>query len=98
MKKLMIAGMAVLMMACKGENQAFHFDEMTYSPRETVFKLFAPADAACFVVVGNDSVKMTLGKDSIWTATVKRTERCGGRSQGYQSRRMGNRRSCVPSL
>ena len=28
MKKLMIAGMAVLMMACKGENQAFHFDEM----------------------------------------------------------------------
>ena len=67
----MIAGMAVLMMACKGENQAFHFDEMTYSPRETVFKLFAPADAACFVVVGNDSVKMTLGKDSIWTATVK---------------------------
>ncbi|MBR2242026.1 MAG: type I pullulanase, partial [Prevotella sp.] len=36
-----------------------------------VFKLFAPADAACFVVVGNDSVKMTLGKDSIWTATVK---------------------------
>ena len=71
MKKLMIAGMAVLMMACKGENQAFHFDEMTYSPRETVFKLFAPADAACFVVVGNDSVKMTLGKDSIWTATVK---------------------------
>ena len=67
----MIAGMAVLMMACKGENKAFHFDEMTYSPRETVFKLFAPADAACFVVVGNDSVKMTLGKDSIWTATVK---------------------------
>ena len=67
----MIAGMAVLMMACKGENQAFHFDEMTYSPRETVFKLFAPADAACFVVVGNDSVKMTLGKDSIWTAAVK---------------------------
>jgi len=67
----MIAGMAVLMMACKSENQAFHFDEMTYSPRETVFKLFAPADAACFVVVGNDSVKMMLGKDSIWTATVK---------------------------
>ena len=71
MKKLMMAGMAVLMMACKGENQAFHFDEMTYSPRKTVFKLFAPADAACFVVVGNDSVKMTLGEDSIWTAAVK---------------------------
>ena len=71
MKKLMIAGMAVLMMACKGENQAFHFDEMTYSPRETVFKLFAPVDAACYVVVGKDSVKMKLRKDSIWTATLK---------------------------
>ena len=67
----MIAGMAVLMMACKGENQAFHFDEMTYSPRETVFKLFAPVDAACYVVVGKDSVKMKLRKDSIWTATLK---------------------------
>ncbi len=71
MKKLIIAGMVMLMIACQSDKQAFHFDEMTYSPRETVFKLFAPADAACFVVVGNDSVKMTLGKDSIWTATVK---------------------------
>jgi len=69
--KLIMAGMTVLMMACQGENQAFHYDEVTYSPRETVFKLFAPADAACSVVVGSDSIPMKLGKDSIWTAKVK---------------------------
>ena len=71
MKKLIIAGMVVLMMACQSDKQAFHFDEVTYSSRETVFKLFAPADAACYVVVGKDSVKMKLRKDSIWTATLK---------------------------
>ena len=59
------------MMACQSDKQAFHFDEVTYSSRETVFKLFAPADAACYVVVGKDSVKMKLRKDSIWTATLK---------------------------
>ena len=53
------------------ENTAFCFDEMSYSPRETVFKLFAPTDATCLVVVGEDSVPMTLGADSVWTATVK---------------------------
>ena len=61
----------MLMIACQSDKQAFHFDEVTYSPRETVFKLFAPADAACYVVVGKDSVKMKLRKDSIWTATLK---------------------------
>ena len=71
MKKLIIAGMVMLMIACQSDKQAFHFDEVTYSPRETVFKLFAPADAACYVVVGKDSVKMKLRKDSIWTATLK---------------------------
>ncbi len=71
MKKLIIAGMVMLMIACQSDKQAFHFDEVTYSPRETVFKLFAPVDAACYVVVGKDSVKMKLRKDSIWTATLK---------------------------
>ena len=42
---------------------------MTYSPSETVFKLFAPTDAECYVKVGNDSIAMTLA-DSIWTATM----------------------------
>ena len=62
---------AALMMGCNPPKQeeGFCFDEMTYSPSETVFKLFAPADAECYVKVGNDSVAMTLA-DSIWTATM----------------------------
>jgi len=61
----------VLLTACKPSTEAFHFDEMVYSPNETVFKLFAPADAECFVVTDNDSIRMTLAADSIWTATLK---------------------------
>ena len=71
MKKLIFAGMTVLMMACKPNMEAFHFDEMTYSPDKTVFRLFAPTDAECFVVTDKDSVRMTLDADSIWTATLK---------------------------
>ena len=63
--------MTVLLTACKPSTEAFHFDEMVYSPDETVFKLFAPADAECFVVTDNDSIRMTLAADSIWTATLK---------------------------
>ena len=63
--------MVVLLTACKPTQEAFHFDEVTYSPQETVFKLFAPADAKCMVVVDNDSIGMTLREDSIWTATLK---------------------------
>ena len=63
--------MTVLMMACKPNMEAFHFDEMTYSPDKTVFRLFAPTDAECFVVTDKDSVRMTLDADSIWTATLK---------------------------
>ncbi len=67
-----------MVMACQGPKDygAFCFDEMTYSPNETVFKLFAPADAQCLVVVGTDSVKMEktgqpADKGAIWAATVK---------------------------
>ena len=63
--------MTVLLTACKPSTEAFHFDEMVCSPNETVFKLFAPADAECFVVTDNDSIRMTLAADSIWTATLK---------------------------
>ena len=63
--------MVALTMACQPNKEAFHFDEMTYSPNETVFRLFAPADAECYVVTDKDSVRMTLGADSIWTATIK---------------------------
>ncbi len=63
--------MIAMIVACTPKDTTFHFDEMTYSPSETVFKLFAPADAKCFVVVGNDTLSMTLGTDSIWTATAE---------------------------
>ncbi|MBR1932905.1 MAG: type I pullulanase [Prevotella sp.] len=72
MKRLAFAGMAALILACEPDrNTEFCFDEMTYSPSETVFKLFAPADAECFVVVGDDTLRMSLRSDSIWTATAQ---------------------------
>ena len=52
-------------------SQTFHFDEVTYSPEQTVFKLFAPNDAKCIVKVGKRKVKMTKMGDCLWTATVK---------------------------
>ena len=71
MKKIVFAGMMALAMACNPSKEAFHFDEMTYSPSETVFKLFAPADAECMVVLSDDSLTMELGADSIWTVIVR---------------------------
>ena len=62
--------MTVLLTACKPTTETFHFDEVTYSPQETVFKLFAPTDAKCLVVIDNDSIHMKLQGDSIWTATL----------------------------
>ena len=62
---------ALLLSACESEQKVFHFDEMTYSPSETVFRLFAPADATCYVVMDDVVLPMTLGADSIWTATAK---------------------------
>ena len=66
-----MTAMAALMISCNSQKQddTFSFDEMTYSPKETVFKLFAPKDAECYVKVDNDSIAMTL-VDSIWTATM----------------------------
>jgi pullulanase len=71
MKKLLLSGLVALTVACEPSLEAFHFDEMTYSPDETVFRLFAPTDAECFVLLEQDSLPMILGSDSIWTATVK---------------------------
>ena len=62
---------AALMMACNPQKQSFCFDEMTYSPSETVFKLFAPADAECAVVLGADTLPMTHQSDSIYALTVR---------------------------
>ena len=66
-----------MIMACDPQKPTtFDFDEMTYSPRETVFKLFAPTEARCLVVVDGDSVAMKptaipVDEGTIWTATVK---------------------------
>ena len=64
--------------------QDFRFDEVTYTPKATTFKLFAPRDAKSVNVeydVHTDTaatlgkqkvVKMKCGKDGIWRAVVKR--------------------------
>ena len=71
MKKLIAISMVALTIACSpGEETSFSFNEMTYTPEETVFRLFAPADATCSVRLGTDSLPMTLGADSIWTVTA----------------------------
>mgnify|MGYP002622823897 CR=1 FL=1 len=71
MKKILLSGLVALAVGCQPTTEAFHFNEVTYSPSETVFRLFAPADAECVVMVEQDSTPMVYGTDSIWTATVK---------------------------
>ena len=70
MKKLLTTT-ACLLMTVLAAAQDFHFDEMTYSPEQTVFKLFAPNDAKCYVKVGKKKVKMTKMGDCLWMATVR---------------------------
>ena len=60
----------------------FQFDEVTYTPQATTFKLFAPAKAKVYVeyetscdtaaVSKVKKAKMKRGKDGIWTVTVKK--------------------------
>ena len=72
LNKLMMAGTVALVMACDPpKDAAFVFDEVTYSPQETVFKLFAPDSphstgihSGVCVVVDGDTVPMT------WKPTV----------------------------
>ena len=68
MKKLYFM---LMMMPALASAQDFQFDEMTYSPEQTVFKLFAPNNAKCTVKVGKKKVKMRKTGDCLWTATVK---------------------------
>ena len=68
MKKLYFM---LMMMPALASAQDFHFDEMTYSPEQTVFRLFAPNNAKCYVKVGKKKVKMSKMGDCLWTATVK---------------------------
>jgi pullulanase len=91
MKKLILAGMMMALLpncvsaqtrteATAQSCETFYFDEMTYSPSETVFKLFAPDDAKKVVVriykdgaegKAQKTVNMqNVGKD-LWKVAVK---------------------------
>jgi len=62
--------------------QTFKFDEVTYTPEKTTFRLFAPKDAKVMVEYAANDIaaatgkfkkkKMKLGKDGIWQAVVKK--------------------------
>ena len=66
-KNLAYAGTMILMMACEPQKEVtFTFDEVTYSPQETVFKLFAPEKAKVSVVLDGDSIEMN------WTQTAQK--------------------------
>jgi len=78
MKKLQLLLTALLMMVTTMQAQDFKFDEVSYTPQQTTFRLFAPADAKKVVVrIYKDgqggkalkTIKMTL-KDGLWTATA----------------------------
>ena len=78
MKKLILLT-ALVTMALTAAAQDFHFDEVTYSPQQTVFKLFAPVDAKAVRLriyaqgLGGKAlktVKMTR-QGTLWHATVK---------------------------
>ena len=72
---------AAVLAACDPQkDEPFWFDEMNYSPSETVFKVFAPENARCFVVMDGDSIKMEhkptvddtlMTEGCIYKATVK---------------------------
>ena len=79
MKKLQLLLTALLIMVTTTvKGQDFKFDEVTYTPQQTTFRLFAPADAKKVVVrlykdgqggKALKTIKMTR-KDDLWTATV----------------------------
>ena len=71
MKKTALTTLLMMTLATSIQAQDFCFDEMTYSPEQTTFKLFAPNNAKCYVKVGKKMVKMTKMGDCLWTATVK---------------------------
>ena len=45
MKKLQLLLITLLMMATTVQAQDFKFDEVTYTPQQTTFRLLAPANA-----------------------------------------------------
>ena len=84
MKKLLLAGLLTVLAAKPAMSQDFDFDEMTYTPEVTTFKLFAPATAKGVKVriykdgQGGKPLKTVTMKASspgqegaVWTAAVK---------------------------
>ena len=84
MKKLLLAGLLTVLAAKPAMSQDFDFDEMTYTPEVTTFKLFAPATAKGVKVCiykdgqGGKPLKTVTMKASspgqegaVWTAAVK---------------------------
>ena len=78
MRKLVLF-LLLMTMTTLATAQDFRFDEMTYSPEKTTFKLFAPADAKNVKVriyqegLGGKTLKTIKMQyvDGLWTATVK---------------------------
>ena len=78
MKKLVLF-LLFMTMTTFATAQNFRFDEMTYSPEKTTFKLFAPADAKSVKVriyrggLGGKALKTIKMQyvDGLWMATVK---------------------------
>lgn len=74
MKKIILS--AMLASATLSYAQDFNFDEVTYTPEATTFKLFAPEDAKRVNVIyrngkSKKKIKMRHTGNGIWTATVK---------------------------
>ena len=78
MKRILLI-MLMTMTTAAIHSQDFNFDEVTYTPEATTFRLFAPADAKKVTVriyrdgLGSkvlNTVKMSLS-EGIWQATVK---------------------------
>ncbi|MBR5654721.1 MAG: type I pullulanase [Prevotella sp.] len=82
-KNIILIVMLAMTAMVQAQTPDFVFDEVTYTPDKTTFKLFAPCDAKSVKVeydVNPDTaavskwkaVKMKIGKDGIWKAVVKR--------------------------
>ena len=80
MKNLLFAGLLSMLTPNVASAQDFYFDEMSYSPAQTTFKLFAPKDAKKVVVrlykdglggKAQKTVNMQCAGDDLWTTTVQ---------------------------
>jgi len=78
--KRIILSLLTLSMAITTQAQDFRFDEMTYTPQQTTFRLFAPSTARNVVVrlykdglggKAQKTIKMQRSGNDLWTATVR---------------------------